>query len=63
MLASSSASGTKACGCGNPNTQTVVSPRERRLGALAIQLRHFDAQAYKTVLQLTGASGPVAIEL
>jgi hypothetical protein len=47
----------------DPNTQTVVSPRERRLGALAIQSSHFDAQAYKTVLQLAGASGPVEIEL
>jgi hypothetical protein len=47
----------------DPNTQTVVSPKERRLGALAIQSSHFDAQAYKTVLQLAGASGPVEIEL
>lgn len=47
----------------DPNTQTVVSTRVRRPGALAIQSSHFDAQAYKTVSQLTGASVPVEIEL
>lgn len=41
----------------------VVSPKGRRSGARVIQSSHFDAQAYKTVLQLAGHSSPVEIEL
>ncbi|MEX8520220.1 MAG: DUF4160 domain-containing protein [Leptothrix sp. (in: b-proteobacteria)] len=43
--------------------EEVVSPKDRRAGALVIQSSHFDAQAYKTVLQLAGLSSPVEIEL
>jgi hypothetical protein len=47
----------------DPATEEVVSPKDRRPGALAIQSAHFDAQAYKTVLQWAGQSSPLEIEL
>jgi len=47
----------------DPAAEEVVRPKDQRPGALAIQLAHFDAQAYKTVLQLAGQSSPLGIEL
>lgn len=44
-------------------TDEVVGPKDRRPGALAIQSARFDAQAYKTVLQLAGQASPLEIEL
>lgn len=41
----------------------LVMPRSMIQSASAMTSSHFDAQAYKTVLQLAGASGPVEIEL
>ena len=47
----------------DPAAEEVVSPKDQRPSALAIQSAHFDAQAYKTVLQLAGQSSPLEIEL
>ncbi|MCW2314407.1 DUF4160 domain-containing protein [Rhodoferax antarcticus] len=44
-------------------TQEVVSPQDKRPGALLIQTAVFDALRYQTVLQLKGASSPVEIQL
>lgn len=43
--------------------EEVVSPKDQRPRALAIQSARFDVQAYKTVLQLAGQSSPLEIEL
>ena len=43
--------------------EEVVSPKDQRLGALVIQSARFDAQVYRTVLQLVGQSSPLEIEL
>lgn len=43
--------------------QEVVSLREKRAGAQVIEAAVFDAQRYRTILQLKGASSPVEIEL
>ena len=47
----------------DPAAEEVVRPKDQRPGALAIQSANFDAQAYKTVLQLAGQSSPLGIEL
>lgn len=44
-------------------TQEVASPQERRPAAGVIQSAVFDAQRYRTILQVKGASRPVEIEL
>ena len=41
----------------------VVAAQDKRPGARAIQAAVFDAQRYRTMLQLKGASSPVEIEL
>lgn len=41
----------------------VVSAKDQRPGACVIEAARFDAQAYKTVLQLAGHSSPLEIEL
>jgi hypothetical protein len=41
----------------------VVGPKDRRPGALAIESARFDAQGYKTVLQLAGQTSPLEIAL
>lgn len=41
----------------------VVSPKDRRPQGLAIRSARFDAQAYKTVLYLSGQASPLEIEL
>jgi hypothetical protein len=43
--------------------EEVISPKERRAGALDIVSAHFDAQRYRTILQLAGQSSPLEIEL
>lgn len=43
--------------------QEVVSPQDKRPGALLIQTAAFDTLSYQTVLQLKGASSPVEIQL
>jgi hypothetical protein len=47
----------------DPTAEEVVSPKDKRPSALAIQSARFDAQAYKTVLQLAGQSSPLEIQL
>lgn len=46
----------------DPVTEEVVSPKDQQPNALAIQSAHFDAPAYKTVLQSAGQSSPLEIE-
>lgn len=43
--------------------QEVASPQAKRAGAKVIQSAVFDAQRYRTILQVKGASSPVEIEL
>jgi len=43
--------------------QEVVSLQDKRAGARVIEAAVFDAQRYRTILQLKGASSPVEIEL
>lgn len=43
--------------------QEVVSLQDKRPGARVIEAAAFDAQRYRTMLQLKGASSPVEIEL
>jgi hypothetical protein len=43
--------------------QEVAAPQEKRPGARMIQSAVFDAQRYRTILQVKGASSPVEIEL
>lgn len=43
--------------------QAVASPQEKRPGARVIQSAVFDAQRYRTILQVKGVSSPVEIEL
>lgn len=45
------------------DAEEVVSPKEKRPKARKIHSARFDAQAYKTVLQLAGQSSPLEIEL
>jgi hypothetical protein len=40
-----------------------LGPKDQRPGALVIQSARFDAQVYRTVLQLAGQSSPLEIEL
>lgn len=47
----------------NIETDEIVSTQYRRLDARVIEAAHFDAQRYKTVLQLAGQSSPLEIEL
>jgi len=44
-------------------SEEVVSPKERRPGAFDIVSAHFDAQGYRTLLQLAGQSSPLEIKL
>ena len=41
----------------------VATPQDKRPGARLIEAAIFDAQRYRTILQLKGASSPVEIEL
>jgi hypothetical protein len=41
----------------------VVGTKDRRLGASAVLSARFDAEAYKTILQLARPSSPLEIEL
>lgn len=43
--------------------EEVVSPKQRRAGALDIVSARFDAPRYRTILQLAGQSRPLEIEL
>jgi hypothetical protein len=43
--------------------QEVPSPKDKSTGALLIQTAVFDAQRYRTILQLKGAISPVEIQL
>jgi len=43
--------------------EEVVSPKESRASALDIVSARFDAQHYRTILQLAGQSSPLEIEL
>jgi len=43
--------------------EEVVTPKDKRPGALAIVSACFDAGAYRTLLQLAGQSSPLEIEL
>lgn len=47
----------------DPTAGEVVSPKEKRPGAVAIQTASFDVTNYQSVLQLVGQSEPVEIEL
>lgn len=43
--------------------QQVASPQDRRPGGRVIESAAFDAQRYRTILQLKGLNSPVEIEL
>jgi hypothetical protein len=47
----------------DPATAEVVSPRQKRRGAVAILSSRFDAPGYKTVLTLVGDDQPLEIQL
>lgn len=47
----------------NVTSEDVVSPKECRPGALDIVSARFDAQGYRTLLQLAGQPSPLEIEL
>jgi len=44
-------------------SEEVVSPKARRPGALDIVSARFEAQGYRTILQLAGQTSPLEIEL
>lgn len=47
----------------NEQAGEVAVPQDKRPGARVIEAALFDAQRYRTILQLKGASSPVEIEL